>query len=677
MANISLGTLTHSYGSIPLTLATGAVTITSHGDVTESLSITGNWTSTSGFTFTSLRGGGLFAWSTSADGTEHTESIVGTDPRANNVATVRIKFHPEDLFNSSNSTSKVAYVYGRYKQFAYRLSGTYNGKANTVTVTKSNSTTTKDQVIAVVYSIKPKSTKPTVAYDTQTIVAKLTTASLTFGRIYASDPGSNFGNYITKVSISVGNSTTERTYTESSQPQTDETLSVLIQDAGEQEIKYTITESRGNTTSVVVGTVTVEPYTVPSVSLSAQRCDSNGVPDEETGTSGLITAQCSYTQAHAHLQQPTVTVSDGTTTESATVTWYTTWDETNGVSNEVNWTDYQPASPVTLYGLMTGHGSTTGFDEIKTYRINLTPSDEFYSGNIATGVLDGAFYTMDFLAGGHGIAFGQMATEEGFHCDLETSFKQNIEVLGETHLADTWIDGFVYPKGIKSKPNGFYREVYVDIPRDVVTTYDTSLTTSSDDSAWIKAYIKAICDLYPNHTSTVFKGYYNPNSAGWLEVFIYNTSDLTNGLPRYATGRIRKWMRQSMDFYINEYTFYGTSSPSSATCTIASGWTNYASGQNPVVYREGHICYFWWSARLTSSLLLDSTHRLCCTIPEGYRPVRSYTTLCQGSDNTLFYMYIETNGAVYISRLRSSAAGAWITATTSYWFPLAATYITT
>lgn len=58
--------------------------------------------------------------------------------------------------------------------------------------------------------------------------------------------------------------------------------------------------------------------------------------------------------------------------------------------------------------------------------------------------------------------------------------------------------------------------------------------TDTDDV--LEAVIKQLCIDYPNKEHITFFGTIEPNSTGIYFLHIYNTSDLTNGLPRYAMG---------------------------------------------------------------------------------------------------------------------------------------------
>lgn len=113
------------------------------------------------------------------------------------------------------------------------------------------------------------------------------------------------------------------------------------------------------------------------------------------------------------------------------------------------------------------------------------------------------------------------------------------------------------------------------------------------------------------------------------------------------------------------------------TCTISSGWENYSSGSNPIVIKQGNVVHFHWTCKPTADTTLNATDVTVCTIPEGYRPVRELTFLCQGTTTSVFLMRVKANGTVTVGRLRenANANGAYTTGTSSMWFPLCATWV--
>ena len=84
---------------------------------------------------------------------------------------------------------------------------------------------------------------------------------------------------------------------------------------------------------------------------------------------------------------------------------------------------------------------------------------------------------------------------------------------------------------------------------------NSSLTTSSTDDAWLKAAIAAICEDYPGVELRIFKGRLGPNSQGYFEICIYDTSVTSGGLPQYCHGTWRKWQNVFWVISTNNYAF--------------------------------------------------------------------------------------------------------------------------
>lgn len=64
-----------------------------------------------------------------------------------------------------------------------------------------------------------------------------------------------------------------------------------------------------------------------------------------------------------------------------------------------------------------------------------------------------------------------------------------------------------------------------------------SISPSSYNEDFYKAYLKWLCRNYPGKQSKIFIGRVVPNSAGYAITYIYNTSDVNEeGFPRYSSG---------------------------------------------------------------------------------------------------------------------------------------------
>ena len=122
---------------------------------------------------------------------------------------------------------------------------------------------------------------------------------------------------------------------------------------------------------------------------------------------------------------PIVNVTDNNgTTLTSTVTWYSTRANNGALSGSVSWSSLPSGGRV--YGLVS---VTSGFSSQNSYQISVTPSDNVSNGATITQTLGNAFYTIDFLAGGHGIAFGQPATDPGFYCDMPANFVDKSDTM--------------------------------------------------------------------------------------------------------------------------------------------------------------------------------------------------------------------------------------------------------
>ena len=139
-----------------------------------------------------------------------------------------------------------------------------------------------------------------------------------------------------------------------------------------------------------------------------------------------------------------------------------------------------------------------------------------------------------------------------------------------TNLKFNPSSGLLKTYGISSAA-GSTPVIYSDVSATEIKAANSSLTTSSSDSDWLKALLVALCTKYPGKAGYIFKGTMSPNSTGWYEVHIYNTSakDSTTGLPEYSFGRFLK--------YLNNYELFGTSSYSYNYRTVDTNTWNALS----------------------------------------------------------------------------------------------------
>jgi hypothetical protein len=115
-------------------------------------------------------------------------------------------------------------------------------------------------------------------------------------------------------------------------------------------------------------------------------------------------------------------------------------------------------------------------------------------------------------------------------------------------------NGQVQCQGIGSS-NGTYNEIYLGDYTSRAVQINPSLTTSSGDNLWLTAVLKAICADYPNKQFVVFKGRLAPNSQGYFKIMIYDTGNVSSGMPQYAYGTWNKWQNTFWLISTNAYAF--------------------------------------------------------------------------------------------------------------------------
>lgn len=177
----------------------------------------------------------------------------------------------------------------------------------------------------------------------------------------------------------------------------------ILTDAGAISLGITVSDSRGRTGSAAY-TLSVAAYAIPSLTVSASRCLSDGTADE-AGDHAKITVSGFVTQVN------------GKNRSELTVQWgsQSTLADT-GVGN-ISWQKIVPA------------------DVNATMAVSAELCDRLVRVSRAMTLSTG-YATLDFLAGGKGIAFGKAATREGFECAMPASFPGGIGAVKLTSADD-------------------------------------------------------------------------------------------------------------------------------------------------------------------------------------------------------------------------------------------------
>lgn len=345
-----------------------------------------------------------------------------------------------DLFTSLNPTEKtkaITFVSGTVDV------GTYNSNYSVVNGYYGSISFSPSTLGTITYNCPPVLATCSISKDTSDYYAGLTRATFNVPITYSASGTTGtakYGGYIKKIEVAIGSQTETLTFDESTKPTSAQTLSIDLSSAGTFTPTITVTDSRDKTATQTLADITVHLYNVPSVTFDVYRTNDVGIKNDE-GHYALIQSTISYTDGAATLTEPSIQI-DGVDLSSltdASVTWYKTWSNTNGVSNVISdWTTLVPQNHmVTIYGLIDWDYDTTGkFAEDTSYQITLVANDSLNGHSTPiTQTMSTAFYTIDFRAGGKEIAFGAPANDANietehpnglFKCAMDAWFIGNV-----------------------------------------------------------------------------------------------------------------------------------------------------------------------------------------------------------------------------------------------------------
>lgn len=200
-----------------------------------------------------------------------------------------------------------------------------------------------------------------------------------------------YGSEISTCRVTIGSTTLAGT----------NVTSDVLYNSGNNSISVTVTDSRGRTASYSTS-ITVLAYTSPTISkFAAYRCNSDGTENPE-GTYVKI----AYAGAISPLNNKNGKIFSVKYKQEADAD-YSPWETKTGSYS------YDTTS------------IKSGFSTDILYNLLFTVTDNFTSATYEINIPT-AEVLMDFLANGKGIAFGKVATEEGFDCNFEGHFRQDV-----------------------------------------------------------------------------------------------------------------------------------------------------------------------------------------------------------------------------------------------------------
>jgi len=169
-----------------------------------------------------------------------------------------------------------------------------------------------------------------------------------------------------------------------------------------------------------------------------------------------------------------------------------------------------------------------------------------------------------------------------------------------------------------------------------------AIASTESDGAWVEAWAEHASTWDEDNTGITLSGkqldLYGPNGEGYASV---SMEDAGKVLSLVSTD----W----------------------ADLPLASGVRAYTAGGTPR-YREvmGAIVVVSGTVTPLAQVAAGGSINIG-TLPEGFRPARDITMLCQGSGNAVWLLYVGANGVLTCSRYRDGAtsaaiaSGAWLT----------------
>lgn len=316
---------------------------------------------------------------------------------------------------------------------------------------------------------------------------------------------------------------------------------------GSNAITVTFTTSHGSLaqSSYSASSNTISNYTVTNVlpssssnytlTISATARDSRGATTSASKTYTVY----GYTPPTANLTAYRVASSGSTAEDGAGTVAYVAFS--GAVSSSVNSQNTLQSVSCSYSGSISGTiaGSTSqttsrwlSLTDTQTVTFTVTATDKVTSST-STKTISTASYPLDLYDNGSGsVGVG----------------------LGTVAMGDRVKFGLPLVSA-----NNQIGIVLSDVNDNDCKAIDSSLTSSSTDEAWFSALLKAICVKYPNKSGYLFKGLLSPNSMRWYEIYIYDTSVVQNGYPRYSFGNYYSYGsgdNTPRPFGTTDYTFY-------------------------------------------------------------------------------------------------------------------------
>lgn len=203
---------------------------------------------------------------------------------------------------------------------------------------------------------------------------------------------------------------------------------------GEKTITVTAKDSRGRTNSATMK-VTVSDYSLPTAKISASRgtgsTTSNFIADD-TGDHAKIVSNGSVSSISGNTITPVLQYR---------------------IAGQSAWTNLA----ISASSLNLSDTRVIAVSDTQAYDIRLTIRDKAGKEAVATMTLSNGFATMDYKAGGDGIAFGKTANRAGIDCAMLMRILKGVQLMNETTSGGYgWADWYYNNNGTQQKNGSIY-----------------------------------------------------------------------------------------------------------------------------------------------------------------------------------------------------------------------------
>lgn len=203
---------------------------------------------------------------------------------------------------------------------------------------------------------------------------------------------------------------------------------------GEKTITVTAKDSRGRTNSATMK-VTVSDYSLPTAKISASRgtgsTTSNFISDD-TGDHAKIVSNGSVSSISGNTITPVLQYR---------------------IAGQSAWTNLA----ISASSLSLSDTCVIAVSDTQAYDIRLIIRDKAGKEAVATMTLSNGFATMDYKAGGDGIAFGKTANRAGIDCAMLMRILKGVQLMNETTLGGYgWADWYYNNNGTQQKNGSIY-----------------------------------------------------------------------------------------------------------------------------------------------------------------------------------------------------------------------------